>query len=60
MGEMRNMFKVLVGKHKGNWQLKRHKRRWKDNIKINLTEIGWGVWWTGYIWLRTGTSSGLL
>jgi hypothetical protein len=30
--------------------------RWKYNIKMNLREIGW----TGLIWLRIGTSGGML
>jgi hypothetical protein len=37
------------------------RRRWVDNIKIDLREIGWdGMVWTGSIWLRIGTSGGLL
>jgi hypothetical protein len=32
-----------------------------DNIKIDLTETGWdGMVWIGSIWLRIGTSGGLL
>jgi hypothetical protein len=34
------------------------RRRWEDNIKTDLREIGWEMW-TVYIWLRTGTSEGL-
>jgi hypothetical protein len=34
----------------------RHWRRWEDNIKIDLRDIGW----TGFIWLRIGTSGKLL
>jgi hypothetical protein len=34
--------------------LGRPKRRWVDNIKVNLQEVGWGVW-TGLIWHGTGT-----
>jgi hypothetical protein len=30
----------------------------EDNIKMNLREIGWGIW-TGFIWLRIGSSGGL-
>jgi hypothetical protein len=41
--------------------LGRQRRRWVDNIKMDLREIGWdGVVWTGLIWLRIGTSEGLL
>jgi hypothetical protein len=33
----------------------RPRRRWKDNVKFYLREIGWAVW-TGFMWLRIGTS----
>jgi hypothetical protein len=36
------------------------RRRWKDNIKINLRDVGWGGTQTGLIWLRIGTGGGLL
>jgi len=35
----------------------RPRRRWENNIKIGLQEIGRGAW-TGMIWRRTGTSGG--
>jgi hypothetical protein len=41
-GKKRNMYMILVGKQEGKMLLARHKRRWKDNIKIDLQEIGWG------------------
>jgi hypothetical protein len=34
--------RVLVGKPEGKRPLGRPVRRWEDNIKINLREIGWG------------------
>ena len=34
------------------------RRRWEDNIKINLPRSGMGAW-TGSIWLRIGTGDGL-
>jgi hypothetical protein len=44
MGEKRNAYRMLVGKPEG----KRPRRRWVDNIKMNLREIGWdGVDWIG-------------
>jgi hypothetical protein len=44
MGEKRNTYRLLVGKPEG-W---RPRRRWMDNIKINLGEVGWGdVDWIG-------------
>jgi hypothetical protein len=45
-GEKRNAYRILVGKPEGNGPLKRPRRRWVDNIKIDLREIGWdGVDW---------------
>jgi hypothetical protein len=51
-----NAYRILVGKPKGKRPLRRPIRRWVDNIKMDLREIGWG----GLIWLRIGTSGGLL
>ena len=39
--------------------LGRTKRRWEDNIKMDLQEVGCGVW-AGSNWLRIGTSGGHL
>jgi hypothetical protein len=48
MGEKRNVYRLLVGKPEGNRPLGRPRRRWVDNIKIDLLEIGWGsVDWIG-------------
>jgi hypothetical protein len=55
MGEGRNVYRVLVGKPEG----KSPRRRWEDGIKMDLGEIGWGVW-SGFTWLRIGTVGGLL
>jgi hypothetical protein len=61
MGEKRNAYMILVGKPEGKRPLGRPRRRWVDNIKIDLREIGWdGVVWTGLIWLRIGTNGGPL
>jgi hypothetical protein len=39
----------------------RPRRRWVDNIKIDLRKIGWDYMdCIGSIWLRIGTSGGLL
>ena len=43
----------------GKRPLGRSTPRWKDNIKTDLEEVGWGVW-AGVIWLRTGTGGGHL
>jgi hypothetical protein len=49
----------LVGRPEGRRPLGRPRRRWEDNIKLNLQEVGWGAW-TGLIWLRIRTGGGLL
>jgi hypothetical protein len=56
MGENRNAYRILVRKPEGKRPLGRPRRRCVDNIKMDLTEIGW----IGLIWLRIGTSGGLL
>jgi hypothetical protein len=44
--EKRNAYRILVGKPEGKKPLGRQRRRWVDNIKINLREIEWdGVDW---------------
>jgi hypothetical protein len=58
MGKGRNVYRVLVGKPEGKRPLERPRRRWEDRIKMDLTEIGWGVW-SGFAWLWTGTFGGL-
>jgi hypothetical protein len=42
MGEGRNVYRVLVGKPEGKRPLEKPRRRWKDGIKTDLREIGWG------------------
>jgi hypothetical protein len=39
--EKRNACRILVGKLGGKRPLKRPRRRWMDNIKMDLTETGW-------------------
>jgi hypothetical protein len=51
----------LVGKPEGKRPLGRPRRRWIDNIKKDLLEIGLNVVdWTGLVWLRIGTGGELL
>jgi hypothetical protein len=38
----RNACRLLVGKPEGKWPVERPRRRWVDNIKMDLGEIGWG------------------
>jgi hypothetical protein len=53
MGKKRNTHGILLGKPEGKRPLGRLRRRWVDNIKIDLR-------WTGSIWLRIGNGGGLL
>jgi len=46
MGEGRGVHKVLVGKPEGKRPLRRPRRRWEDNIKMDLREVGGGGDWT--------------
>jgi hypothetical protein len=46
MGETRNESRILMGKPEGKRPLGRPRRRWVDNIKMDLKEIGWvGIDW---------------
>jgi hypothetical protein len=58
MGEERKVYKVLVGKPEGKRPLGRSRCRWEDGIKMDLREIGLGVW-IRFDWLRTGTGGGM-
>jgi hypothetical protein len=40
MGEGRGVYRVLVGKPKGKRLLGRPKRRWEDNVRMDLQEVG--------------------
>jgi hypothetical protein len=42
MGEKRNAYRILVENPEGNRPLGRPRRRWVNNIKMDLREIGWG------------------
>jgi hypothetical protein len=55
--ERRGLYRVLVGKPKGERPLGRSRRRWEDNIKIDLQEVGCGRM-DKSIWVRRGTDGG--
>jgi hypothetical protein len=41
-GEKRNAYRSLVGMPEGKRPLGSPRRRWVDNIRMNLVEVGWG------------------
>jgi hypothetical protein len=43
MGEGSGAYRILVGRPEGRRSLGRHMRRWEDNIKMDLQEVGWGA-----------------
>jgi hypothetical protein len=45
MGPKRNAYRIMVGKPEGKRPLRRPRNRWVDDIKVDLTEMGWG--WYG-------------
>jgi len=59
MEERTGVYRVLVGKPEGRRPLGRPRRRWEDDIKMTLQEVGCGAW-PGSIWFRIGTGGGHL
>jgi hypothetical protein len=59
VGEGRGVYRVLVGKPEESSPVERPRRRWEVNIKVDLQEVGCGVW-TGMSWLRIETGGGHL
>ena len=50
MAEEMGVYRVLVGKPEGRRQLGRPRRRWVDNIRMDLQEVGCGyVDWIGLV-----------
>jgi hypothetical protein len=46
VGKGRGVYRVLVGRHEGKRSLGRPRRKWEDNIKLDLREIGTdGAYW---------------
>jgi hypothetical protein len=43
MWEKRNTYRLLMGNPEGKRPLGRPRRRWVDNIRMDLGEVGWGV-----------------
>jgi hypothetical protein len=42
-GQMRNAYRMLVGKPERKKPLERHSSRWEDNIKMDLKEMEWKI-----------------
>jgi hypothetical protein len=59
MGERRSVYGFLVRKPDGRRPLGRPRRRWENNIKMDLQDVGVGIW-TVSNWLRLGTGGGHL
>jgi hypothetical protein len=57
MGKERCKHRVLVGKPEGKRPLGRPRRRWEDNISMDLQDVRV---WTGLGWLRIMTGGGHL
>jgi len=57
LGDRTGVYRVLVRKPEGKGPLGRQRRRWEDNIKMDLEDVGL---WTGSSWLRIGTGGGQL
>jgi hypothetical protein len=58
-GEGRGAYRILVGRPEGSRPLRRPRRTWEDNIKMNIKKCD-GMTWPGLIWLRIGTGGRLL
>jgi hypothetical protein len=55
MGEKKNACRLLVGMPEGKRPLGRPRRRWVDNVMMDLGEVGWGdVDWIGLARIGTG------
>jgi hypothetical protein len=55
----KNTYRILMGKPEGKRPLGKLRRRWVGNIKMDIKRYD-GAVWPGLIWLRIGTSGGLL
>jgi len=59
MGEERGVYRVLMAKPEGRRPLGRPRHRLVDNIRMDLQEVGCGIW-TGLGWPRIETGGGRL
>jgi len=50
LGVSRGVYRILVGKPEGKSPLERSRRKWEDNVKIDLQEVGCG----GMDWIDMG------
>jgi hypothetical protein len=51
MGEKKNVYRLLLGKPERKRPLRRPRRRWVNNIKLDFMEMGWdGMRWCGVDW----------
>jgi len=60
IGDERGVYRVLMGKPEGRRPLGRPRRRWVDNIRMDLQEVGCVGAWTGLGWPRIETGGGRL
>jgi hypothetical protein len=57
--ERRVAYMVLVGKTEGERPLGKPRHRWEGNIKMNLSEVSYGVW-IELIWVTIRVGDGVL
>jgi hypothetical protein len=54
--EMRNLYKILVGKPEEKTSFGRPRHKWEGSIKMDLKQTGYkSVDWTGFNWFRIGS-----
>jgi hypothetical protein len=58
-GDSRSVYRILLGRPAGKRPLGRPRRRWEDNIKMDLRETGIEGR-TGFNWLRIESNGGFL
>ena len=45
IGDKKGAYMVLVGRHEGKGPFGIPRRKWEDNIKMDLQKVGWGMDW---------------